>query len=327
MRKIYYSELIQILESLRIQTGDSLLVHSALQFLGQPEYDPTPPGDDFSGVSDGSTGSTGSTLSHLSHLPQRPSPGVRMYFDAICQVIQCKEGSTRSSSPFESTLPPGSTLLHLPQGTLAVPAFNFGFARGECYDSRSTPSQGMGTFSEFIRQLPEMQRTSHPMQSLAVIGKWAADLVGRDTASAFDTESAFERLLELDSKLLLLGADIQAVSMVHYSEQRAQVPYRLWKEFTGPVNTKHGQVIKTYQMFVRDMAIDPKLDLAPIQNELEKRGLWHSVTVNYGKISSCLLNDFVRITDELLHADPWVLVSNRPVRKYSSAPTHQAEAS
>jgi aminoglycoside 3-N-acetyltransferase len=181
------------------------------------------------------------------------------------------------------------------------------------------------------------------MQSLAVIGKWADDLVGRDTPSAFDTGSAFERLLELDSKLLLLGADIQAVSMVHYSEQRAQVPYRFWKEFTGPVqkypknsssssdNTKHGQVIKTYRMFVRDMAIDPKLDLSPIQNELEKRGLWHSVTINYGKISSCLLSDFVTITDELLHADPWVLVSNRPVRKYrkyssaSSAPSHQAE--
>jgi len=307
--------LIQILGSLGIQTGDSLLVHSALQFLGQPENDPTPPDHDFSGMSDGSTGSTLPHFPHGSTLPQWPSPGVRMYFDAICQVIQCKKGSTRSSSP---------------QGSLAVPTFNFGFARGECYDSRSTPSQGMGTFSEFVRQLPEMQRTSHPMQSLAVIGKWAADLVGRDTASAFDTGSAFERLLELDSKLLLLGADIQAVSMVHYSEQRARVPYRFWKDFTGPVrkyssessdNTRHGQVIKTYRMFVRDMAIDPKLDLAPIQNELEKRGLWHSVTINYGKISSFLLSDFVTITDELLRADPGILVSNRPV------PSHQAEAS
>jgi aminoglycoside 3-N-acetyltransferase len=153
------------------------------------------------------------------------------------------------------------------------------------------------------------------MQSLAVIGKWAGDLAARDTPSAFDTGSAFERMLELDFKLLLLGADIQAVSMVHYSEQRAQVPYRFWKDFTGPVrepNSRHGQVIKTYRMFVRDLAIDPKLDLSPIQKDLEKRGRWHSVGINYGNISTCRLSDFVKETDELLHADPWILVSNRP---------------
>jgi aminoglycoside N3'-acetyltransferase len=302
MRKIYYSQLIEVLESLRIQAGDNLLIHSALQFLGQPVYDTdTLPRLD--------------PTEKLSH-PDHPSgnivhnandktlPGARMYFDAICHVIRFKENPSPGCSSLSGNLSS--------QGTLAVPTFNFGFTRGEGYDPLSTPSQGMGAFSEFVRQLPEMQRTPHPMQSLAVTGKWAGDLVARDTPSAFDKGSAFERMLELEFKLVLLGADIQAVSMVHYSEQRAQVPYRFWKDFTGPVNTQSGKMVKTYRMFVRDLTIDPRLDLSPIQNELDKRGLWQSVAVNYGNISTCRLSDFVRITDELLSADPWILISNRP---------------
>ncbi len=65
-----------------------------------------------------------------------------------------------------------------PEGTLIVPTFNFGFAKGEPYDPLTTPSVGMGAFSEFVRRLPGALRTSHPMQSIAVVGRWAADLAG-----------------------------------------------------------------------------------------------------------------------------------------------------
>ena len=87
----------------------------------------------------------------------RPVGGLRMYLEAIQEVIGA-------------------------EGTLVVPTFNFGFAQGERYDPADTPSQGMGAFSEFVRQLPEARRTSHPLQSVAVVGRYAADLANRDTA-------------------------------------------------------------------------------------------------------------------------------------------------
>jgi aminoglycoside 3-N-acetyltransferase len=196
-------------------------------------------------------------------------------------------------------------------GTLAVPAFNFSFARGEPFDSRSTPSAGMGAFSEFVRQQPGSMRTPHPMQSLAVLGPLAADLAGRDTPSAFDPGSAFERLLDLGFKLLLLGADVNAVSLVHYSEQRAAVPYRYWKRFTGRVRQGDDWQERTYSMYVRDLEVDPQLDLKPVQTRLEQDERWRSVAVNYGFVSLCLAVDFVAAADQLLAKDPWVLVSNR----------------
>ncbi len=250
MLEVTQEQVTAALETLGVEAGDGLLVHSAIQFLG------------------------------------RPAGGLGMYLEALKDVLG-------------------------PEGTLAVPAFNFGFARGEPFDPQSTPSQGMGVFSEYVRQHPEAQRTPHPMQSLAVIGHHAADLVGRDTASAFDPGSPFERIFVLDFKLLLLGADIQATAMLHYCEQRAQVPYRYWKDFQGQVRTPKGWETKTYRMFVRDLEVDPHLDLHPIQDYLQARNQWFAVHLNYGWISLCHLTDFVRALDEFLVTDPWSLVSNR----------------
>lgn len=212
-----------------------------------------------------------------------------------------------------------SNALGLPQrGTLAVPAFNFGFTRGQAFDPTSTPTEGMGVFPEYVRQQSQALRTHHPMQSLAIIGAHAAELAQIDTSSAFDPGSVFERLLELDFKLLLLGADIQAASIVHYSEQRARVPYRYWKTFQGQiVTTQPGKVPQaleqSYRMFVRDLDLDAHLDLHPIQHALQRQGRWSTTNLNYGAIALCRLKDFVRAADAILAADPWALVENRAI--------------
>jgi aminoglycoside N3'-acetyltransferase len=217
----------------------------------------------------------------------RPAGGVAMYLEAILEVIGA-------------------------QGTIAVPTFNFGFARGERYDPEHTPSQGMGAFSEYVRQLPQARRTTHPMQSLAVIGKHTQDLVARDTSAAFDPGSAFERMLELDFKLLLLGADVSAASIFHYSEHRHNVPYRYWKDFSGEVRTPDGWQTRTYRMFVRDLELNPVLTAEPVEVLLKERGRLQSVLLNYGQIGTCTLRDFLAAVDHFLAADPWSLVTNRP---------------
>ena len=219
----------------------------------------------------------------------RPVGGLKTYLDAIQEVIGA-------------------------DGTLIVPTFNFAFARGESFDPLSTPSQGMGAFSELVRQLPEAQRTTHPLQSIAVVGRYAYDLSSRDTASAFDPGSAFERMLELDFKLLLLGADSRAVAMFHYCEQRANVPYRYWKDFTGPINTPSGWQTRTYRMFVRDLDLNPQLTLDPVVETMQSLGQWCRQPLNYGQVTVCNLKDFVAAADKFLAKDPWSLVTNVRVK-------------
>ncbi len=198
------------------------------------------------------------------------------------------------------------------EGTLVVPAFNFAFARGEPFDLHNTPSIGMGVFSELVRKHPLARRTPHPLQSVAAIGRYASELADCHTLGAFDPGSAFERMVELDFKILLLGADVQAISLLHYAEQRVGVPYRYWKEFHGRVRIGEQWEERTYRMYVRNLDLDPKIDLHAVQQRLVDRGKWHSQAVNYGLISLCRMRDFVEVVEEFLREDPWSLVTNRP---------------
>ncbi|KAA3642748.1 MAG: aminoglycoside N(3)-acetyltransferase [Chloroflexi bacterium] len=216
----------------------------------------------------------------------RPENGPQTYLDALFEVLGT-------------------------EGTIVVPTFNFGFARGEDYDPDTAPAEHMGVFSEYVRQQTDAKRTSHPMQSLAVVGKYAAELAGLNTPSAFDDGSAFDRMLQLDFKLLLLGADVQAASIVHYSEQRAKVPYRYWKDFKGKINTDGEWQTQSYRMFVRDLELDPQLRLKPIEETLKAKGQWQVQKLNFGELALCRLEDFVATTDDLLHDDPWALISNK----------------
>jgi len=247
LKTVSFEQVDHVLRAVGLRWGDVVLVHSAIQYLGQP---------------------TG---------------GTAQYWQALQDIVG-------------------------PEGTIAVPAYNFQFASGKPYDPASTPTIGMGSFAEYVRCLPGALRTPHPMQSMAVVGRYAVDLASRDTPSAFDPGSAFDRLLELDSRILLLGADIYAVSLVHYSEQRAQVPYRYWKEFSGQVLTTDGWQERICRMFVRDLELNPCLDLSPIEKRLKQTGEWKEEELNYGRVALFSARTFVRAADELLAEDPWCLV-------------------
>jgi aminoglycoside 3-N-acetyltransferase len=197
-----------------------------------------------------------------------------------------------------------------PDGTLAVPTFTFVFARGQAYDPANTPSEQMGVFAEHIRTLPHAVRSPHPLQSVALIGRHAAEIASLDTPSAFDPGSAFERMLDLDFTMVLLGASIRVASIVHYSEQKAKVPYRVWKSFDGTVLRGGTAGPGTCRMFARDLALDPRNDFTPVQVLLENRGLWRQVKLNYGSVAACRLRDVVAAADDLLAKDPWALVTD-----------------
>ena len=88
------------------------------------------------------------------------------------------------------------------------------------FDPATTPSKGMGGFSEFVRTLPGARRSPHPMQSVAAIGPLADVICKTDTASSFDPGGPFSILLECGARGLLLGAPMQSFSLVHLAEER-----------------------------------------------------------------------------------------------------------
>ena len=119
-----------------------------------------------------------------------------------------------------------------PTGTLVAPTFNFGFCEGKPFDRQHTPSVAMGAFSEHIRTEPRALRSRHPFQCVSVIGRHADRIANAEGKSAFAQGSSFDEMLALDSKIVFFGVDF-VETFVHVSEERAKVPYRFWKTFTG----------------------------------------------------------------------------------------------
>jgi aminoglycoside N3'-acetyltransferase len=145
-------------------------------------------------------------------------------------------------------------------GFIAVPTFNFNFAKGDDFDVDNTPSDGMGAFSEFIRKYEGSNRTSHPMHSISILGKnskYIADLEG-DTE--FSRNSAFDHLLKVNCKILFLGNSFTE-TFFHIAEEKVKVPYRFWKTFKGHLVKNSFKKIIEIKYYARNLEENPKPEI------------------------------------------------------------------
>jgi aminoglycoside N3'-acetyltransferase len=197
------------------------------------------------------------------------------------------------------------------EGTVVVPTFTFAFCRGTPFDRQRSPSENMGVFSEYVRTHPAALRSAHPMQSVSALGRSAELICTPDTISSFSDGGPFDVLLRLDAQVLLLGATMQAVSLVHYAEEREHVPYRYWKDFCGEWKDREILEQRTYRMFVRDLQRDPRLNLSVLHRELDDMGAIKSVAVGGGRVELFSAGSFVETARKQLAADPLILVENR----------------
>ena len=104
-------------------------------------------------------------------------------------------------------------------GTLVMPTFNFGFNKGEPWDVRTTPSK-MGVLTELARQDPRAKRVFHPFYSFAVLGRHAEMLGGLRYKSAYERNSVFGKLRDLDGKIMVIGLSYtNSMTFFHHIEQ------------------------------------------------------------------------------------------------------------
>lgn len=198
-------------------------------------------------------------------------------------------------------------------GTIIVPTFNFDFCKGIPFNRQETPSKGMGVFSEYVRSLPQSKRSFHPMQSVAVIGDKQEYIIEGDTTSSFSPGGPFDRLRKLNTKIVLLGADINAISVIHWVEEKYNVPYRYWKTFSGSYIDDGVTTERNYEMYVRSLDTNPALKLNSIETQLRERGLINEYKIGGGMVQVLGLNDFLSTAENLIKLNPYFFVSNHPM--------------
>jgi len=162
-----------------------------------------------------------------------------------------------------------------PEGTLVFPTFNFGFAFGESFDRKRTPSH-MGILGETARLDARAYRTAHPIYSFAIIGALKNIFMGKDNYSAWGQDSPFAIVKELNGKVAILDVpDRHSMTYFHYVEEALEVPFRFHKQFRGSYIDFEGQAEeRVYSLFVRDIdaGVIPCLD--NMGQELWMKGIY-----------------------------------------------------
>ncbi|MEB3204369.1 MAG: AAC(3) family N-acetyltransferase [Candidatus Sericytochromatia bacterium] len=207
-----------------------------------------------------------------------------------------------------------------PRGTIVAPTFTFGFIRTGVYDVADTPSVGMGTLAEAIRRHPSSHRSRHPIQSISAIGAMARELSSLETPSAYGPGSAFERLVEQDFRILLLGAAPNHISVSHLSEERAKVPYRFAKTVEGVARLASGEAPKSgkWSFYARYLDIDifPAREDEVVER-LVAAGSWRTAELQGVPVQLGSSRAFCSNIDAELAADPyWLLPNPDQVREF-----------
>ncbi len=136
-----------------------------------------------------------------------------------------------ATSPEEDVL--GSLLDVLgPDGTLFAPAFTYSYFRNEVYDVQTSPST-VGVLGDLVRAHPGAVRSRDPNFSNAGIGPLAGLFLARPTKRSFGPDTFYDRLVQADAQMLLVGVDFTALPLFMHIERMNGVPYRYEKTFTG----------------------------------------------------------------------------------------------
>lgn len=162
-----------------------------------------------------------------------------------------------------------------PDGTLLLPLFNFEFTKGVPFEICQTPSQ-MGALTEAGRTYPGAVRTGHPIYSFAAIGANAPRFSGIDNASGYAQDSPFGILRDMDGRIAVLDLEDQdSMTFYHHVEEVKHVPYRYFKDFTGPyVDATGASSIRTYRLYVRDIERGVVTDVNPAGELMWREGLY-----------------------------------------------------
>jgi len=168
-------------------------------------------------------------------------------------------------------------------GTILFPLFNFDFAKGVPFNTKTSPSH-MGALTEVARRHSLAVRTGHPIYSFAVIGAQADKFKNIDNFSGYGADSPFAILRELGGKIAVLDLpDQDSMTFYHYVEEMYEVDYRYHKVFTADYTDSLGNTKpKEYGLFVRNIEKGVQTYVNPTGELMWDAGLYSGSRPNEG---------------------------------------------
>jgi len=157
---------------------------------------------------------------------------------------------------------------------LRVAAFNYQFTRQLATDLR-TAAVEVGPLGDFLRDHWALERTFDPVFSFLTDEKVDGVPPESGLFVAFGERSGFPGVAAHGGAILMYGADITSLTMLHLAELEGDGPlYRYDKDFEGPVIDWHGRAVPVrYRYHVRPLGRRLVYDWVGIERLLENNGV------------------------------------------------------
>ncbi len=157
------------------------------------------------------------------------------------------------------------------RGDLLIPAFNFDLRDGDAFDIKRSRSIS-GALANAAIDHERFQRTPHALHSFAVTGAHADQQVTSDEPGSFGPRSPFAFLLAQKGTLIAINLPLNdALTFVHFTEEKVGVPYRSHKmiriRYTG-TDGKTGE--RTFSVYAKGPG--HHIELSALEPLLEKAG-------------------------------------------------------
>lgn len=139
------------------------------------------------------------------------------------------------------------------------------------YDPRVAPSsRDHGRVPEALRTWPGSLHNGHPEAGVAAIGALAGGInAGHPFDDAYGADTPYDRLVQSGGKVLLLGAPLETVTLVHHAEAIANVPDKRPTSYGMPVMEEDLRVWRTFSDIDTEHGVLPYADVLGDEDYVE----------------------------------------------------------
>jgi aminoglycoside 3-N-acetyltransferase len=115
---------------------------------------------------------------------------------------------------------------------------------------RSRASRDYGAFPELLRTVPGARRSANPGASMAALGGRADWFTtGHAMDYGYGPDSPLGRLVEARGTVLMLGAPLDTMTLLHHAEHLARIPGKRIKRFEAPIVVDGRTVWRRFEEF------------------------------------------------------------------------------
>ena len=210
--------------------------------------------------------------------------------------------------------------------TIALPAFTFSYCSNRKYHWLNSSSETGSLADLALRYFPDAKRTPHPFYSFVTFGSESERLMSCQGQTAWGGDTPFEVFEKQNATIVMLGCGWGYNTIFHRYEELAEVPYRYHKHFDGVADFGAGEQSVRPSMYVRDLALDPKNNFAPVisalnqQNKIKRIQLWRGV------VESASADDICNICTASLKQNPYAFVANEAAIRLKQIQRNEADS-